>query len=90
MSSLTKKSKPPGLALRALRERRGLSFRDVHNASLRIARELGNRAFEIPPSRLHDIESKNVSPTIYRMFTLARVYDRSIIKVLSFYGIPPL
>ena len=66
----------PGEHLRALRERRGLTMRDVHNSSLEIAKELGEPAFAIPPSRLHDIETKKIVPSIHRLYT-----PRSTIQV---------
>jgi hypothetical protein len=36
-----------------------------------LARELRNPAFVILPSRLHDIETKKITPSIHRLYTLA-------------------
>jgi hypothetical protein len=66
-----------------------LSFRDVHAASLGIARKHRQPAFEISLSRLHHIETKDAIPSIHRLYTLARIYGRTLNKILSLYGIPP-
>jgi transcriptional regulator with XRE-family HTH domain len=80
----------PGGLLRSLRKQRGFTLRDVHVASIRLARRFKQPAFQIPPSRLHEIEVKEVVPSVYRMYTLACVYRCSIRKLLSWYNIPPV
>ena len=79
----------PGDHLRALRKQRGLTLRDVYHSSLEIAKEFREPAFVIPPSRLHDIETRAIVPSIHRLYTLARLYKCSLEKILSLYGIPP-
>jgi hypothetical protein len=37
----------------------------------------------IPPSRLHDIESKNKIPSIHRWYALALIYGRTLKEILS-------
>jgi len=78
----------PGKRLRARRLALGLSLRDVHRASISIARKLRNRAFIASPSRLHDFETKSVVPSIYRIYTLALVYKCELRELLRRYGIP--
>ena len=78
----------PGQHLRARRLSLELTLRDVHTASLNLARKLCNPALVIPPSRLHDIETKKVTPSIHRLYTLARVYKCRLNELLSWYGIP--
>jgi len=85
-----KRQPSPGKQLRRIRQQLGLTFRDVNQASLRIARELRLRKFAIPPSRLHDYETKDNIPSIFRVYTLARVYRRTVAEVLSWYRIPSL
>lgn len=85
---MPKKESNPGRRLRAIRWALGLSLRDVHNASLKLARKLRNRRFILPGSRLHDIELKNTIPGIHRLYTLARVYGYDMRKLLKWYGIP--
>ena len=62
-------------------------MRDVHAASLKIAKRHNNPAFIIPPSRLHAIEAKNATLSVWRLYTLAVVYGRTFYELLSFYGI---
>jgi transcriptional regulator with XRE-family HTH domain len=76
-----------GLNLRAARERLGLTMREVETASERIARKHGNEEFAISPSRLSDIETKGLIPSIYRVYTLAVIYRREMAEILSWYGI---
>jgi len=76
-----------GLNLRASRERLGLTMRDVENATLRIAERHGNDEFIVSPSRLSDIETKGLVPSIYRVYSLAAVYHRDLREILSWYGI---
>jgi len=78
-----------GQHLRTRRLSLGLTLRDVHVASLGLARELRKPAFVLPASRLHDIETKKITPSIYRLYTLARVYRCRLTELLSWYGIPP-
>ena len=80
----------PGARLRSIRERLGLTFREVHAVSLRLVKEFHQPAFEIQPSRLHDVEVKEVVPSIYRIYALACAYGRSLGAILALYGIPPV
>src|SRR5579883_2728493 len=76
-----------GTNFRALREQLGMTMRDVENASMRIAVKHGNDEFALPPSRLSDIETKGVVPSIYRLYSLAIIYRRDISELFSWYGI---
>src|SRR5580700_8619546 len=78
---------PGGQSLRLLREQLGLTMRDVENASARIAQKHGNDEFAIPPSRLSDIETKGVVPSIFRLYTLAAIYRCDYRELLSWYGV---
>jgi hypothetical protein len=55
---------------------------------MELAKKHRQPAFEIAPSRLNDIESKNKIPSIHRLSTLARIYGRTLNEILSLYGIP--
>ncbi len=76
-----------GANLRALRERLGLTMREVESASLRIAERHGNDEFAVGPSRLSDIETKGSVPNIFRLYALAVIYRCDIPEVLTWYGI---
>jgi transcriptional regulator with XRE-family HTH domain len=76
-----------GQKLRNLREQLGFTIRDVEAASVRIAESHHNDDFSIPLSRLSDIETKGVTPSIYRLYTLSVVYRRDLREILTWYGI---
>ena len=77
-----------GKRLRERREQLGMSLRDVQRASVIIAKELRNRSFAIPSSRLHFYETSYATPSAYRLYTLARLYRHTLREVLTWYGIP--
>jgi transcriptional regulator with XRE-family HTH domain len=76
-----------GIDLRKIRDRLGLTMRDVENASASIARRHGSEEYLIPPSRLSDIETKGVVPSVYRFYSLSAIYRRPIKTLFRLYGI---
>ncbi len=76
-----------GQCLRVLREQLGLTMRDVETASVAIAARHKSDEFAIPPSRLSDIETKGVVPSIYRIYSLSVIYRRDASELLSFFGV---
>ncbi len=76
-----------GQKLRYLREQLGFTLRDVENASLRISARHKNEDFSIPLSRLSDIETKGVTPSLYRLYTLSIIYRRDLRELLGWFGI---
>lgn len=76
-----------GQNLRAIREQLGLTMRDVEGTSERIARRHDNEEFVISPSRLSDIETKGIVPSIYRLYSLSIIYHRDLHDILTWYGI---
>ena len=76
-----------GQNLRALREQLGLTMRDVETASSRIAEKHGNDEYSIPPSRLSDIETKGIVPSIFRLYSLAVIYRRDFRELLNKYDV---
>jgi transcriptional regulator with XRE-family HTH domain len=76
-----------GQSLRLLREQLGLTMRDVETASAAIATRHKSDEFAIPPSRLSDIETKGVVPSIYRIYSLSVIYRRDARELLSFFGV---
>jgi len=76
-----------GQKLRAAREKLGLTIREIETASARLADKYANENFNIPLSRLSDIETKGVIPSIYRLYVLSVVYRVSIEELFSWYGI---
>jgi transcriptional regulator with XRE-family HTH domain len=78
---------PAGQRLRALREQLGLTIREVEAASLRLAQKYGNPEFALSLSRLSDIETKGVVPSIYRLYSFSVIYRKEIKELLGWYGI---
>jgi transcriptional regulator with XRE-family HTH domain len=78
---------PAGKSLRTLREKLGLTMRDIETSSARMAEKYRNEEFSIPPSRLSDIETKGVLPSIFRLYTLAVIYRRDLRELLAWYGV---
>ena len=76
-----------GQRLRALRETLGYRMRDVELASNQIAQRFENEEFSIPPSRLSDIETKGIIPSIFRLYSFAAIYRQDYRELLSFYGL---
>src|SRR5271156_24616 len=76
-----------GQKLRALRETLGYRMRDVELASNQIAQRFASEEFAIPPSRLSDIETKGIIPSIFRLYSFAAIYRREYRELLSFYGL---
>ncbi len=76
-----------GERLRILREQLGLTLRDVEAASNRLAEKYDNAEYSITLSRLSDIETKGVVPSIFRIYAIAVIYRRDLRELLSWYGI---
>jgi transcriptional regulator with XRE-family HTH domain len=77
----------PGQRLRQARERLQLKFRDVEEASQRIADGHGRAEFVVCLSRLADIENKGTVPSLYRLYSLCAIYGLEVRAVLLWYGI---
>lgn len=76
-----------GQQLRLWREQLGYTIRDVEAASQRIAARRTNDDFAIPLSRLSDIETKGVVPSVFRLYTFSVIYRRGFHEVLDLFGL---
>ena len=76
-----------GYNLRAVREKLGLTMRDIETASEQIARRRNNEEYSIPISRLSDFETKGVIPSIYRLYSLSVIYRKDFREFLAWYGV---
>ena len=63
-----------GQKLKRVRERLKLRYRDVEEASQRIAQRQKNDEFAIALSRLADIENKGTVPSLYRLYSICAIY----------------
>ena len=73
--------------LKRVRERLGLKYRHVEEATTRIANAHENDEFLVSLSRLSDIENKGTMPTVFRLYSLCAVYRLDFKEVLSWYGV---
>lgn len=73
--------------MRNVRDRIGLTMRDVYRLTRQAAKKLRNSDYVVSPSRLSDIESKGHTPNLYRLHALSLVYNCRIEKLLRFYDI---
>jgi transcriptional regulator with XRE-family HTH domain len=76
-----------GQKLKRARERLNLRYRDVEEASLRVAERHHSDEYAIALSRLADIENKGTVPTIYRLYSLCAIYRLDFSEVLDWYGV---
>jgi transcriptional regulator with XRE-family HTH domain len=76
-----------GARLRTLRETLGLTMRDVETRTEQLAREHGSVGYFVPVSRLSDIETKGITPSIYRLHALATIYKINARDILSLYDV---
>src|SRR3974390_2374304 len=78
----------PGTRLRRSRERLGLTYRDVERASYELACQRGRPDFIVHLSRLADIENRDVTPSIYKIYALAVIYHLDPKEVCEWYEVP--
>ena len=77
-----------GERLKRMRDRLKLTYRDVEQASQKIAARRRSDEFAIALSRLADIENKGTVPTVYRLYSLCAIYRLDFNEVLRWYGVP--
>ena len=76
-----------GQKLKRIRERLRLRFRDVEEASTRIAELHNSDEFVVALSRLADIENKGTMPSAHRLYSLCAIYRLDMSEVLGWYGV---
>jgi transcriptional regulator with XRE-family HTH domain len=76
-----------GQKLRRVRERLKLTYRDVEQATQKIAQLHGNYEYSIGLSRLADIENRGTLPSLFRLYSLCAVYRLEFEQALRWYGI---
>lgn len=76
-----------GQKLKRVRESLDLRYRDVEEASVRIAERHQNPEFIIGLSRLADIENKGLVPSLFRLYSLCAIYRLEPYEVMSWYSI---
>lgn len=76
-----------GRRLRTVRERLSLSTRDVERMSRALADSKQNQEYYISHAWLSQIERGELTPGIYKIYTLSTIYQQRFDEVLAFFGI---
>jgi transcriptional regulator with XRE-family HTH domain len=76
-----------GGGVHKLRDRLGLTMRDVHRLTRNFGKQRHNSDYIVSPSRLSDIEKHGHTPNLYRLHALALAYRSKTAKLLKLYGI---
>ncbi len=78
----------PGICLRQVRERLGLTYRDVEQSSYELAQRHGRPEFIVHISRLADFENSGAVPSLHKLFSLCTIYHLDLQELCSWYDIP--
>lgn len=79
----------PGAHLKQVRERLGLSVRQVEQLSKRLAEAKSSKEYSISHAWLTRLEKGLSTPGIYALFSLSVIYRLSFVELLALYGIHP-
>jgi len=80
-------SEQAGFRLKQIRERLGLTLRQVEEGSLEIADTEQNSEYVVSTARLNQIENDGSLPSIYKFYSLTVIYQLSIEEMMGLYGI---
>jgi transcriptional regulator with XRE-family HTH domain len=76
-----------GDKLRNIRIGRRLTLRDVQLQSRALATAHRNEELAISATRLSDIETKGITPGLYKLYALSLVYNLDLLTILAWYGV---
>lgn len=76
-----------GERIRAKRERRHLSIRDVEKFSRKIASEKSNPAYYVSHNWVSDLENGRSNPRLAKFYSLSLIYECDINEILALYGL---
>jgi transcriptional regulator with XRE-family HTH domain len=76
-----------GRRLRAARQRLGLSTREVEALSRQLALKRENQEYYISHGWLSEMERGELTPGIYKLYTLSTIYQYRFDELLAFYGV---
>jgi len=77
----------PGQKLKQARERLGLRFREVQEASEKIAEKRKSDKYAMVINSLSDIENRGLVPTLHKLYSLCAIYRLDMDEVMEWYGI---
>jgi transcriptional regulator with XRE-family HTH domain len=78
-----------GAKLQKIRERLGLSVREVQRRSQQVVQEQQNRDFFLSRAWLTDVEKGRFVPGIFKIVTLSQLYGITIAEIHALFGIEP-
>jgi transcriptional regulator with XRE-family HTH domain len=76
-----------GQRLKAVRERLGLSTRDVQRISGQIAMEKQNQEYYLSHAWLTDIEQGRFVPKLFKLYSISAIYNKSFAEIASYFGL---
>src|SRR5579862_8458896 len=77
----------PGEQLRELRNRLGVTTREVEEFSRTIAEDSQNEEFYISNAWLTQLENKNSVPSIFKLYSLSVIYRTKFNDLLAIFGV---
>jgi len=81
---------PTNRNLKALRDSRNVTVREVELESRRIAEAKGDKRFYISNARLTQLENDPLSePSLWKLFSLSAIYHVRITELMRFYNVDP-
>jgi transcriptional regulator with XRE-family HTH domain len=78
-----------GAKLRRIRERLGLSVRNVERISHELARERHNPFLALSRTWIADVETGRFVPGSFKMASLAEIFGLDLYEIHRLYGVPP-
>lgn len=78
---------PIGQKLKALRNKRNITVREVEQASHRIADAKADKRFCISNGWLAQLENGQSEPSIYKLFSLSAIYRVEFLELAGLYGV---
>ena len=79
----------PGIQLRELRNRLGVTTREVEELSRKIARDRENEDFCISNAWLTQLENGDSVPSIHKIFSLSAIYRTRFFDILRMFDVDP-
>ena len=77
-----------GDMMRAARLDRHLTMRQVVMAARCLAVQLDNEEYAVSLGHLSEIETRDILPNIYRLYSLAAIYELDLLEVLAWFRLP--
>ena len=77
----------PGECLKQMRNRLGITTREVEELSRKVAADSANEEFYISNAWLTQLENKSSVPSIYKLFTLSVIYRMNFTELLAIFGV---